>query len=128
MIARLQCATEEQLRQRQLMTTKLRALELASDTRAHNQVEDTKVHFEQQKRNIYAAVAVAFQTFYDGKRELDEHEFQSVLTRAQAEMGRLMAQELKLKRLLGLDVGESTEDAISELLRLRPFIDDRSRR
>jgi chromosome segregation ATPase len=125
--ARLQSVSEEAVRQRQLMTTKLRAVELASDTRSHNQIEDTKANFEQQKRNIYAAVVVAFQGFYDGKRELDEHEFQNVLARAQGEMGRLAAQDLKLKRLLGLDVDESIEDAISELLRLRPFVDDRSR-
>jgi predicted nucleic acid-binding Zn-ribbon protein len=126
LLAKIGSVSEEQERQRQLLTTKLRAVELAAETRAHNQIEDTKAFFEQQRRNIYADVAVTFQRFYDGKRELDEQEFQAILTRTQGELARLVGQEMRVRRLLGLDVGESPEEAIAELLRVRPFVGDRS--
>jgi hypothetical protein len=92
MLARVQSAADEHTKQRQLAMRRVRAIEPVAETRAHNLVKDIKAGFEQRKRNVFAAVAGAFRRFYDGKRELEENEFQRLLARTQNEIARLSAQ------------------------------------
>jgi (p)ppGpp synthase/HD superfamily hydrolase len=123
LLARLQGSADERDRQLQLSQTRLRVVELAAETRAHNEIEDARAACDQEKREIYAAVATALQQWYDGKQELDEREFRELLARARTETVRLVAQEGRIRRLLALDVGEAAEPAIVELLRVRPFVE-----
>jgi DNA repair exonuclease SbcCD ATPase subunit len=128
LLARLQGAADEHGRQLQLSQTRLRVVELAAETRAHNEIEDAREGCEQEKREIYAAVAAALQRWYDGRQQLDEREFREILARAQTDIARMLEQEARIRRLLALDVHEGPEEAIVELLRVRPFVADGARR
>jgi chromosome segregation ATPase len=114
--ARIESMGQEFERQKQLMNTRLKAMSLASETSCHNQIEETRAQFELEKRKIYAGVAKHFRQFYDARKKLDDDEFENIVEKVVEEIARMKAQDLKIRRLLGLELNEPPENAISKLI------------
>jgi hypothetical protein len=114
--ARIASMGEECDRQKSLTSTRLKAVSLASETNCRNQIEEAKAQFELDKRRIFAAAANLFRQFYNPRNELNDAEFTRLLTRAAEELARSHGLELAIRRLLGIDLSESPEAAISKLI------------
>jgi chromosome segregation ATPase len=116
LVAMIESIGYEVERQRQLMNTRLKAMSLASETSCYNQIEETRTQFEVEKRKIYASVAKHFRQFYDARKELDDEEFEKIVEKVVEEIARMKAQDLNIRRLLGLELNEPPENAISSLI------------
>jgi chromosome segregation ATPase len=116
LVARIDSMGQEFERQRQLVNSRLKVMLLASETSCHNQIEETKAQFELEKRKIYAGVANRFRQFYDARKALDDEEFEKMVEKVVEEIARMKNQDLNIRRLLGLELNEPPENAISKLI------------
>jgi outer membrane murein-binding lipoprotein Lpp len=114
--ARIESMGQEFERQKWLKNTRLKAMSLSSETSCHNQIEETRAQFELEKRTIYVCVAKYFRQFYDARKELDDEEFEEIVAKVVEDIAGMKAQDLKIRRLLGLELNELPESSTSKLI------------
>lgn len=103
-------------REKQLMDTKVRALQLQNEVKCQNIDDQIDQKVARAKQQIYATVAKAFSKFFDASSLLDDDQFDGIVEAAAEEVKRLEKQEEALRQLLALPMGRSIEDAVAKLL------------
>ncbi|KAK8875364.1 hypothetical protein M9Y10_005529 [Tritrichomonas musculus] len=115
--ARLETINEEIKRDKQLAEARLKTVELAMSTQNQIEIEEEHSKCDEQKRQIYSFVANQFMMFFDAtKNFINEEGFKMLVEKCSSELRRLTKMESSLRRILGLHVNESIEDAVSKIL------------
>lgn len=115
--ARFDALNEENKRDKQLAEARVKTMELSFMTQKQMEIEEERSKIESQRRSIYAYVAVQFRPFFDVTTNfLSDEGFKSFVEKCSNELRRLTKTEAALRRLLGLHVNESIEDAVSQIL------------
>jgi chromosome segregation ATPase len=112
----LKSLNQQFARERQLVETAARARVLDAESRNLAKVEDLKLQFENEKRDLCAYVADAFRSFYNGAEQIDEKSFRWVVDKTREELRRLASSEEDIKRLLGACNGQTVQDLVTQLL------------
>ncbi|OHT01538.1 hypothetical protein TRFO_31561 [Tritrichomonas foetus] len=114
--AKMETISEEQSRTKQLNEARIKTLELAMSTQRQMELEEERSKLDEQKRQIYVFVAQQFRQLFQARELLNEDGFKSLISRCSDELNRLLKIEASLRRILGLNKGESIEDTVSNLL------------
>lgn len=115
-IVALESSTNSMKREKQLMETKVRALQLANDVKCQAFEDEVDQKVAKTKQKIYALIAKAFSKFFDASLTLDDDQFEGIVEAASDEVKRLEKQDEALRQLLGLPPGKSIEDAVARLM------------
>ena len=115
-LARIDGMKEELEREHRLMETKLKASLMANELQMQNSIEEIKSQYDLEKRSIYSYIATAFRQFFNAGYNLDENAIRSLVDRVQAELTKLLKQDISLRKLLGVSQSEALENYISKLL------------
>ncbi|OHT00453.1 hypothetical protein TRFO_32859 [Tritrichomonas foetus] len=113
---KLSSLKDEMEREKQLIETKIKAKNLSSEMKCQALLEEEKSRQETEKRKLFGFVAKSFRHFFDGKTQLTDECFKSVIKSASYELERLLAEEAAMKRLLGIGPTESPQDSVAKLL------------
>ena len=107
---------DEMKREKQLIDTKLKAIELSSQIQIQSLTEQQNSKVELAKHEAFSMVANAFKRFFDPRNQLDEEYVQSLLERASSELDRLLKQDTDIRRIIGISNTDSIQDAIAKIL------------
>jgi chromosome segregation ATPase len=114
--ARLDAASEEMRRERQLTDTRVKAAELQLKMQIEATMEDQRMNLELEKREAFSLIANAFRQYFDARNPLEGHYVQSMLEKVTADFQRLSAQDASLRKILGIGPGESLEDSVTKIV------------
>ena len=114
--AKVEMLSESEKRNKQIIEQKIRAAQLALETKRQNEISDIKSAFEVEKRKIFSFAVKSFSKFFNANKNLDEKSYKETIERSSAELERLIAQDAAIRRLLGITPSESPEMCISQLL------------
>ena len=103
-------------REKKLMETKIRAEKVQAESNYNAKLEEQKVKAEAEKRKLFALGADAFRNFFNPNEQIDERSFKLVLERARDTIARLNKSDNDIRRMLGAGEGQTTPDAVAQLL------------
>lgn len=107
---------EEIGRERQLLSTKSRALAIQAEMKCQSLVEEMKLKHEEEKTQICSYVISQFKELFDGRQCLNVPCMKQIVEKASSEYHRLLMSDQSIRRLLCISVPESTEDAVARLV------------
>lgn len=107
---------EEIGRERQLLSTKSRALAIQAEMRCQSLIEEMKLKHEEEKTQICGYVISQFKELFDGRQCLNVPCMKQIVEKASSEYHRLLMSDQSIRRLLCISVPESTEDAVARLV------------
>ena len=107
---------DEIKREKQLIDTKIKAIELSSQIQIQSLTEQQNSRVERAKHEVFSMVANAFKRFFDPRNQLDDEYVQSLLERASSELDRLLKQDTDVRRIIGITANDSIQDAIAKVL------------
>jgi chromosome segregation ATPase len=113
---RIDLQKEEIIREKQLGDTKSKAACLQMEMKCQNALATMKSETEAEKRKLVGFVIKEFKEFFDGRQQLSEDCFKGLVQSTSYEFSRLRRADASLRRLLGIGVRESVEDAVAKLL------------
>jgi chromosome segregation ATPase len=103
-------------REKRLTETCTRAKILAAESSFAQQLVELKGRFECEKRRLMAFSADHFRQFLNIEEGIDEEAFKRTIMKVKDEIARLAASDVAVKRLVGADQGQRTEDAVAQAL------------
>jgi chromosome segregation ATPase len=107
---------EEITRDKQLMESKTKALNLQCSLKCQSLTDELNANHEGELRKLYGFIVKSFKRFFDGRRPMGDDCVRSIVERAAVESERLWQCDCTIRRLLGLGATESTEEAVAKLL------------
>lgn len=81
-----------------------------------SRLESQKVKFENEKRKLFAFVADQFRQFFNPQDSLDETTIKAIITRASSELARLISSDFAIRKMVGADMQQRTDDAVAQLI------------
>jgi hypothetical protein len=107
---------EEIKRERQLLDTKMKAVELDLQMQMQASVEEQKAKSDNEKRETFSIVANAFRQFFDPRNLVDTKYVQSIVERASSDLTKLQRQDAALRKIVGVGTSDCLEGAITKIL------------
>ena len=107
---------EELNRERQLIESRCQASTIQTEMKCQSIIEEANRKHEEETTKLCSYVIKHFKELFDGRQFVDVSCMKQVVELASTEYHRLLASDESIRRLLGLAVSESTEDAVSKLL------------
>lgn len=112
MMARL----EQAERERKLTESSARSRIVAAETALVAKSAENSASFESEKRRIYLFVAEQFRQFFDPHKTIDEKSFRDLIMRVKRELDRLSACDNSVRRIVGAEFQQRTDDAVCQAL------------
>jgi hypothetical protein len=103
-------------RELQLTEGNLKQQTIVADQQMRSTVAELKYQICQAKRQVMTFVALHFSAFFDTEKELDDDEFEAVLTDIKTKLIDCIAMESKVRNLLHIGPRQSIEAEIVRLL------------
>ncbi|OHT09125.1 hypothetical protein TRFO_22137 [Tritrichomonas foetus] len=116
LIAKIDLLLDSEKRSKQIHEQKLKASQLAAETKHQNEISDIKSAFAVEKRKIFSFAVKNFSKFFNANKNLDEKSYKETVEKTSTELERLLSQDTAIRRLLGITQNESAEASISQLL------------
>lgn len=107
---------EELVRERQLLESRCQAVSIQSEMKCQTLIEEMKAKHEEEKTKLCSFVIKHFKELFDGRQYVDVSCMKQIVELASSEYHRLLMSDESIRRLLGIGMSESTEDAVSKLL------------
>lgn len=79
-------------------------------------LEASKVRHENDKRKLFAFVADQFRQFFNPQDSLDETTVRAIITRASSELARLVSSDFAIRKMVGAEMQQRTDDAVAQLV------------
>jgi len=102
-------------RERRVIEMKTKTTLLSKEMAFRKSLEDQKAQFSFEKRKIIGFVAQSFRDYFDSHDELNEANYNCLITRVKKDLERLSSQEHKIRRILGIGKLDSIEEKITNL-------------
>lgn len=115
-LLKLASQKDEIEREKQLIDTKIKAAKLSNEMKCQSIMEQERSNQEMEKRKLFGFVAKSFRQFFDGRKQLSDDCFKTLIKNVADEIERLMSEEAALRRLLGITPSESIQDHVAKLL------------
>ena len=81
-----------------------------------SKMEASKARHENEKRSLYAFVADQFRQFFNPQDSLDETTIKAIITRASSELTRLASSDFAIRKMVGAEMQQRTDDAVAQLV------------
>lgn len=114
--ARFQSSTEALERQNKLLLVQNNAKVIAMETNYSIKCDELRKDFELKKKELLGFIAHQFRSFYDAKMALNEDTIKNMVKKIRNEMSILKKREEAIRKILNVKEGQSTEDALTELI------------
>ena len=103
-------------RERKLNESTLRAEKLLAESNYNQRTEEQKMRQESEKKRIFTTVVESFIGLLDINETIDERAFKNVLDKAKKTINQLQKSDDEIRRLLSVSRGQTTLDAVAQLL------------
>ncbi|OHT04981.1 hypothetical protein TRFO_27429 [Tritrichomonas foetus] len=103
-------------REKQITETESKASVLKAESDYTAKLDEQKGKWEKDKRRYFSFVADQFRQFFNPQDSIDEKSFRDVVSRARDELIRLNAIDSSVRRLVGADNRQKTEDAVAQIV------------
>ncbi|KAK8853993.1 hypothetical protein M9Y10_016542 [Tritrichomonas musculus] len=114
--ARFQSSKETLERQNKLLMVQNNAKLIAMETNYSVKCDELRKDYELKKKELLGFIAHQFRSFYDVKMVLSEETIKSMVKKIKVEITKLRKREDAIRRILNVSEGQSTEDALTELI------------
>lgn len=100
-------------RDRKLSESQMKAKLLAIDSQYNIKLADECSRADREQRSLCAYVADAFRSFFDPNLPIDPSSFKALVERIKEELARLTGGETAIRRMIGAQEGQTTQDAVA---------------
>jgi predicted nuclease with TOPRIM domain len=90
---------------------------VAAESDFHDKLQKQKIALQADKRRIFAFVIDQFRQFFNPQSLLEEEACYAIIRRARDEIVRLTQSDQTVRRLIGAEPSQRTEDAVAQLIR-----------
>jgi chromosome segregation ATPase len=108
---------EQLKRERALARAEAKSEIVTAESDFHAKLEEQKTQWQNEKRRVLAFVIDQFRQFFDPQSGIEEDAFQGIVLRAKEEITRLMQSDQAVRRLVGADPRQKTEEAVGGYVR-----------
>jgi DNA repair exonuclease SbcCD ATPase subunit len=108
--------TEQLEREKRLSDASARTKILAAESSFAQQLDELKGKFECEKRRLMSFAADHFRLFLNIEEGIDEEAFKRMILKVKDQITRLETSDMVVRRLVGADQGQRTEDAVVQAL------------
>jgi hypothetical protein len=71
---------------------------------------------QSEQRRVFGFVADTFKQFLEGRDAVDERSAKNIVTRAKSELAALKEANAAIRRIIGANPGQRTDDAVAQAL------------
>ena len=103
-------------REKQLIIGNAKTQNFLAESQFASKLEERKNRWEKEKRKIFSYVADQFRQFFNPIEVIDEISFKSVISRVRDELIRMQNTDIEIRRLVGADSRQRTEDAVAQIV------------
>ena len=103
-------------RERKLNESTLRAEKLLAESNYNQRTEEQKMRAESEKKRLITIAVESFVGLLDINETIDERAFKNVLDKAKRTINQLQKSDDEIRRLLSASKGQTTLDAVAQLL------------
>lgn len=100
-------------REKQMIINNAKAQTLISESQYSAKLEENRSHYEKEKMKIFSFVADQFHQFFNPIEVIDESSFKMVVSRVKDELTKLLITDETVRKLVGADPTQKTEDAVA---------------
>ena len=79
-------------------------------------LNENRARLENEKRKLFAFAADHFRQFFNPSTAIDENIFRSLIVRASSELARLMSSDIAIRKMVGADARQKTDEAVAKLV------------
>ena len=112
----LQALKEQSEREKKLIESSSKTTILNMENNLNNKLDEQKSKFDSDKRRIYGFVADAFKQYFNPHESIDDRSFKNIINRVKDELSRLSSSDLAIRRFVGAESHQKTDDAVAQLI------------
>lgn len=102
-------------REIKLTQTSAKAHVLANESKLNTQIAELKTKMQNSQRKLYAFIADTFRQYYSAQDGLDDKNVRMIISKAKSDIDRLQNIDASIRRLIGADGNQTTDDAVAQL-------------
>ncbi|OHT06691.1 hypothetical protein TRFO_25146 [Tritrichomonas foetus] len=88
----------------------------SAEAEFNSKIDEQRTNLENEKRKLFAFVADQFRQFFNPHDSLDENTFRCLVSKASSELIRLMSSDMAIRKMVGADVRQKTDDAVARII------------
>lgn len=103
-------------RNQQLVETSIRSNQVTAESEYNKSLQEYKNKVDSEKRSLYRYAADAFSEYYNPGDKLNEGTYKTLIDQVHDKIEKLQKTDATIRRMAGASNGQTTEDAIAQLL------------